>query len=72
MIKALTTIVGLAILPIIYTGATTSIGSASPVTVPHKKAPAPLLAAGLPAFFALGGAGAVRMVTRRSFKSTRQ
>jgi hypothetical protein len=72
MLKVLVTIVGVAILPIIYTGVTPPTGGVSPTSVPPNKAPAPLLAAGLPAFIALGGGGAVAALVRRSFKSRRQ
>lgn len=71
MLKVLVTVISVAILPIVYTGATGSTGTVSPVSTSPNKAPAPLLAAGLPAFIAVGGAGMVGALLRRQSKFRR-
>jgi len=72
MLKVLVSIVGLTVLPIIYTVVVSSSGDTSSLSTSYHKAPAPLLAAGVPAFIALGGAGALGVLVRRSFKRSRQ
>ena len=56
-------------------GVTMVAGAATalPTTVPPRAAPAPLLAAGIPAFAALGGTAAVaRFMRRRKAKTSVQ
>jgi hypothetical protein len=64
MLKIAMIVIGLAIPPIVHVAAQPSpVGAAA--TAAHRKAPAPLLAAGIPAFIALGGGGGVVWLVRR-------
>lgn len=64
-IQVMSTVVGAAIIIVLATvGAHATPGCPSTISCIHR-APAPLLAAGIPAFLALGGGVAARQMWRR-------